>query len=183
MSSQQNVNELEKAFNKSTWLANETLEPVVGHPLCPAVAEEHGITGMSCYTALVESYDDDLFGCRYEACRMFRVTSIEDAVRHLRHDHFDHRPFGCSTWSVWATCFRSPPPSPQMRSTDTLPFSNSETDSFLQPQAPPRTDRSREPSAALPIGGPALQKPQRHYPAHMLVVARASQPKTLLKPI
>jgi ankyrin repeat protein len=147
-SCQSEIEEIEEAFNKSTWLQNHTLEPVVGNPLCPAAAEEHGITGMSCYTALVEKYGDDLFGCRYEACRMFRINSIEDAVRHLRYHHFDHRPFLCGTWSVWPPSLRSPPKCCRQ----TLPFSKSATDSFLQPRKLPRTYRPPQSPIALPIG-------------------------------
>jgi hypothetical protein len=113
MGSQQEVKELERAFNESSWLQNHHLEPPVGHPRCPAAAEVHGICGLSCYTALVKHYKNGAFGCRYEECRMFRVSSLEDAIRHLRYLHFDHRPFVCVPlsgyqWLVYVTLFHPP---------------------------------------------------------------------------
>jgi hypothetical protein len=167
LSTEQQVNEIMTAFNTSSWLRNHAPEPLVGDPLSPADVEDLGIKGMSCYTALVKKYDDNEFGCRVNTCRAFRVNSIEDGMRHLRYQHFDHRPFSCSTWSVWVTCFRSPP---QMRSTNTPPFSKSLTDSLLQSQKLPRTERRQQSSVPLPIGSSSLATPQRRYSAHMLVV-------------
>ena len=46
--------------------------------------------------------------CRFEDCRYFRVTSLEDAIRHVRYLHFDHRPFVCTLWSVQVTVFQPP---------------------------------------------------------------------------
>ena len=100
MSHQSEVKELEKAFNESSWLHNHAMEPVIGHPDCPAAAEKHGVRGMPCYTALVQDYGNGRFGCRYEECRRFWVNSLDDAVRHMRYQHFDHRPFVCISWSV-----------------------------------------------------------------------------------
>jgi hypothetical protein len=60
-SCQSEIKEIEEAFNGSTWLRNDSMEPLIGDPLCPRAAEEHGIPGMSCYTALVKHDDNGLF--------------------------------------------------------------------------------------------------------------------------
>jgi hypothetical protein len=86
---------LEQTFNLSGWHVNHALEPVVGHPACPKLAEKYGIRGKSCYTALVEDKHDGTHGCRYERCHAFLTYSLDDAIRHQRYHHFDHRPFMC----------------------------------------------------------------------------------------
>lgn len=87
--------ELERSVNLSGWHANHDHEPVVGDPTCPKFAEEYGIRGQSCYTAFVEDREDGTYACRYERCRGFLTSSLDDAVRHQRCHHFDHRPFMC----------------------------------------------------------------------------------------
>ena len=114
MSSEQDLQALQKAFNELPWIRNHSLEPVVGGPLCPAGAETHGIGGLSCFTALVQELEKGKWGCRFEACRAFRATSCEDAIRHVRYQHFDHRPFVCIQWLVHETVSQPP--------IDTLPF-------------------------------------------------------------
>jgi len=107
MSSKQDLKALQKVFNNQAWIRNHSLEPVVGHPLCPAGAETHGICGLSCFTAFVKESategEEGKWECRFEACRGSRVTSLEDAIRHVRYLHFDHRPFVCTQWSVHVT--------------------------------------------------------------------------------
>jgi len=58
MSSEQDPKALQKAFNKEAWILNHSLEPVVGHYLCPAGAETHGIGGLSCFTAFVKKSEN-----------------------------------------------------------------------------------------------------------------------------
>jgi len=45
---------LEQGFDSSRWLANHDLEPVVGAPACPKLAEKYGIRGKSYFTVFVE---------------------------------------------------------------------------------------------------------------------------------
>jgi len=116
MSSEQDLEVLQKAFNEEPWLRNHSLEPVVGHRLCPPGAEVHGIRGLSCYTAFVKESEikEGKWECRFEACRGLLVTSREDAIRHMRYHHFDHRPFACTQWLVHVTVSQPP--------IDTLPL-------------------------------------------------------------
>jgi len=86
---------LEQHFDSSSWLANHDLEPVVGAPACPRLAERYGIRGKSCFTVFVEDKQNGTYGCRYERCHPFLTYSLDDAVRHQRSHHFDHRPFVC----------------------------------------------------------------------------------------
>jgi hypothetical protein len=92
----QRLEEREREFNLSSWLETHSIEPNVGHPSCPSIAEECGARGMSCYTAFVADDGSGQFGCCFEECRRFRVKSVEEAIRHLRRDHFNHRPFMCT---------------------------------------------------------------------------------------
>ena len=102
MSSKQNLKILEEASNKTDWLRNHNLEPVVRHHLRPAGAETHLIRGLSCLTALVKQseIEKETWECRFDECRHFRVTSLEDAIRHELYMHFDHRRFVRTLWSV-----------------------------------------------------------------------------------
>ena len=86
---------LERIFNMSQWLANNVPEPVIGHPSCPNLAEKYGTRGESCYMAFVEKKADGTYGCRHAGCGVFLTSSLDDAVRHQRSQHFDHRPFVC----------------------------------------------------------------------------------------
>jgi len=110
MSSEQDLKALQKAFNETAWLRNHDLEPIVGHPHCPPDAEAHGICGLSCFTAFVKQSEIEIgkWECRFEECRYFRVTSLEDAIRYVRYLHFDHRPFVCTLWSVHVTGLQPP---------------------------------------------------------------------------
>ena len=91
------LKEIEALFNKSTWLRDHLLEPVIGHPKCPQKAEKYGICGASCYTAFVEDNEDGTYGCRSERCHPFQFDSLEEAITHQRYHHFDHRPYECTT--------------------------------------------------------------------------------------
>ena len=82
-------------FTSSPWLEKNDVEPVVGHPDCPGLADDYGIPGASCYTVFVEFNEDRIYGCRHESCSAFRARSLDDAIRHQRYYHFYHRPFVC----------------------------------------------------------------------------------------
>ena len=84
-----------KWISASAWLDKNDLEPVVGHPDCPGLADEHGIPGTSCYTVFVKFNEGGTYGCRYESCSAFRAHSLDNAIRHQRYYHFYHRPFVC----------------------------------------------------------------------------------------
>lgn len=90
-------------FVSSPWFDKNHVEPVVGHPDCPGLADDYGIPGASCYTVFVEVNEDRIYGCRYESCSAFRARSLEDAIRHQRYYHFYHRPFVCipSNGGLW----------------------------------------------------------------------------------
>ena len=101
----QNLQELEKTINASAWLRDNDPEPRIGNPNCPAEADECGVRGESVYTAFVKQQDDGTYGCKYEACRAYSTRTLDDAVRHQRHHHFNHSPFACvpasgNTWYV-----------------------------------------------------------------------------------
>ena len=91
------VKEIEELFNKSAWLCDNLLEPVIGHPTCPQKAAKYGICGASCYTVFVEDNEDGTYGCCYERCHPFQFSSLEGAITHQRYHHFDHRPYECTT--------------------------------------------------------------------------------------
>ena len=86
---------LEQSINMAIWLAENEHEPRVGDVDCPLLAEKYGINRKSCYTAFVEDKQDGRYGCRFETCYTFHVYSLDDAVRHQRDHHFNHRPFMC----------------------------------------------------------------------------------------
>ena len=86
---------LEEMFNESPWLLQHLLEPLIGDPNCPEMAETYGITRASCYTVFVELNEDETYGCRFERCHAYEERSLEEAIRHQRYHHFDHRPFEC----------------------------------------------------------------------------------------
>lgn len=86
---------LESTYNKSDWLKSHDHEPLIGDPDCPALAQEYGISRLSCYSVFLEKINATYL-CRFEACRGFSPCSLEDALRHQRYHHFDHRPFLCA---------------------------------------------------------------------------------------
>lgn len=100
-----NLQKLEKIINTSAWLRDNELEPCIGANNCPAEADPYGTRGLSVYTAFIKCQDVDVYGCKYEPCRAYSTRSMEEAIRHLRHHHFDHSPYLCvpasgNTWYV-----------------------------------------------------------------------------------
>ncbi|SRR5258706_4324701 len=92
---EEDLTQLEQSIISSPWHAANTLEPTCGSPDCPYHADRYGIRGMSCYTAFVDTKPDDTFGCWYEECSRYSVRRLEDAVKHQRANHFNHKPFLC----------------------------------------------------------------------------------------
>jgi hypothetical protein len=86
---------LETTYNSSEWLKSQDHEPLIGDPNCPALAQEYGISRASCYSVFLERIDAK-YQCRFERCRSFPPCSLEDALRHQRCNHFNHRPFLCT---------------------------------------------------------------------------------------
>jgi hypothetical protein len=95
-----NLEELVKIIDESDWHQANTIEPNIGEHSCPAEAEEHGIGGQSLYTAFIKNTDDDGYECKFELCSSsptgtFYTRNLEEAIRHMRHHHFNHSPFVC----------------------------------------------------------------------------------------
>ena len=100
-----NLQKLEKVINESAWLRANAPEPRIGDSDCPAEADSYGARGMSVYTAFIETQDGYTYTCKYEPCRAYSTRSMDEAVRHQRHHHFDHKPYLCvpasgNTWYV-----------------------------------------------------------------------------------
>ena len=89
------LTELEKIITSSSWLEDDTPEPICGSPDCPDLANNHGIRGKSCYTAFVDTKSDGTYGCWYKKCSQYSTKSLEVAVKHQRSAHFSHKPFLC----------------------------------------------------------------------------------------
>ena len=94
-STKEDLTQLEQSIISSLWHAANALEPICGSPNCPYHADRYGIRGLSCYTAFVDTKPDGTFGCRYEGCSQYSVRRLENAVKHQRTNHFNHRPFLC----------------------------------------------------------------------------------------
>ena len=92
----EDLKKIEDIFDKSAWLRNNLLEPVVGNPSCPREVEKYGIRGASCYTTFVEDNENGTYGCLHERCHPFQFPSLELAIRHQRCHHFNHRPYECT---------------------------------------------------------------------------------------
>ena len=86
---------LKNAFDGSDWLARNLPEPRIGNQDCHELAVKYGARGLSCFVVFVEYLGDGTYGCRCEQCHGFVTSSLEDAIRHQRCHHFDHRPFVC----------------------------------------------------------------------------------------
>jgi hypothetical protein len=97
------LNRLEQEIISSPWYAVNALEPTCGTPACPYLADCYGVRGMSCYTALVDVKPNGTFGCWHEGCTTYSAGKIEDAVKHQRTNHFNHRPFLCTptNGTIW----------------------------------------------------------------------------------
>jgi len=96
---------IEGIIDLSPWLAANTPEPLIGDPECPGLADSWGPRGISIYCVFVEERGDNAFGCRNERCYQYITHSLECAIRHQRHHHFNHSPFVCvppngAPWSV-----------------------------------------------------------------------------------
>ena len=94
--------QLEQTIESSPWHAANALEPKCGDPDCPYLADRYGIRGMSCYTAFATK-PDGTFGCWREECSSYSARRLEDAVKHQRTCHFNHKPFLCvpMNGTVW----------------------------------------------------------------------------------
>lgn len=102
----QDLNMLEQECNCSQWLNQNEHEPRVGDPLCSKLAEGRGIRGMSLYTAFVRDRSSGIYGCHFAPCFAYHTYSLDDAIRHQREHHFNHKPFLCvpasgNTWYAW----------------------------------------------------------------------------------
>jgi hypothetical protein len=93
----QDLKLLEQECNSSQWLAENDHEPCVGDPSCPNLAEGRGIRGMSLYTAFVKNArgEAEAHGCHFAPCAAYHTYSLEEAIRHQRDHHFNHKPFVC----------------------------------------------------------------------------------------
>lgn len=99
---EEDLNQLEQEFLSAPWHAANTLEPPCGSPECPYTADCYGVRGMSCYTAFVTAAQPaGTFGCW--RCHAYSARKIEDAVKHQRSNHFNHKPFLCvpANGTVW----------------------------------------------------------------------------------
>ena len=99
--------QLEQSIISSLWHTANALEPQCGHPDCPYLAERYGIRGISCYTAFVDIKPNGSFGCWREECSAYSTRRLEDAVKHQRSSHFNHRPFFCvpTNGTAWCVSF------------------------------------------------------------------------------
>ena len=95
--------QLKKEYLDSTWFRFNVVEPRIGDMDCPALAEDHGPRGQSCYIVFVTNRSPSDFGCIEERCIAFSVETIEAALRHQRAYHFGHNPFMCipSSGELW----------------------------------------------------------------------------------
>jgi hypothetical protein len=88
--------QLEEKIITLPWYAANTIEPTCGSPDCPYPADLYGVCGMSCYTAFVVAKPNDTFGCWREECAAYSTPKLDDAVKHQRANHFNHKPFLCA---------------------------------------------------------------------------------------
>ena len=103
----QDLKTLERECNCSQWLNQNEHEPCVGDPLCFELAEGQGIRGMSLYTAFVKERSDGAYGCHFAPCFAYHTSSLDDAIRHQREHHFNHKPFLCvpASGNMWYAQF------------------------------------------------------------------------------
>ena len=66
----QDLEILESTYNNSGWLQSHDHEPLIGDPDCPALAQEYGISRVSCYSVFLEEINATYL-CRFERCRDF----------------------------------------------------------------------------------------------------------------
>ena len=99
---EEDLSQLEQELLSSPWYRANALEPPCGSPDCPYTADCYGVRGMSCYTAFViADQPAGTFGCWQ--CHAYSARKLEDAVKHQRSDHFNHKPFLCvpANGTVW----------------------------------------------------------------------------------
>ena len=99
------LRKLERIIDASAWLRDNEPEPRIGNPDCPAEANHYGLRGESVFTAFVEDHEDGTYGCKRQLCHVYSTRSLDEAIRHQRHHHFNHAPYVCvpasgSTWYV-----------------------------------------------------------------------------------
>ena len=92
---------LEQEIISSPWYAANAHEPPCGSPDCPYLADRYGVRGMSCYMAFVIAQPGRTFGCWQ--CPAYSTRKPEDAIKHQRSNHFNHKPFLCApaNGTVW----------------------------------------------------------------------------------
>jgi hypothetical protein len=99
----QELKMLEQECNSSQWLNQNEREPCVGDPLCSKLAESRGVRGMSLYTAFVKKKNDGTYGCQFAPCSAYHAYGLDEAIRHQREHHFNHKPFVCvpASGNLW----------------------------------------------------------------------------------
>jgi len=89
------LEQLKEKYLNSSWFCFNIVEPRIGDPDCPALADEQGLRGQSCYIVFVINRGPRNFGCIEEGCMAFSIKTVEAALRHQRAYHFGHNPFVC----------------------------------------------------------------------------------------
>lgn len=104
---EEDLRRLEQSILSSLWHAANALEPPCGNPDCPHLADRYGIRGLSCYTAFVDAKLNGAFGCWREECSAYSTQRLEDALKHQRKNHFNHKPFLCvpANGTAWWVSF------------------------------------------------------------------------------
>ena len=80
------------SFEGCSWPAG--VEPIMGHPDCPVLAEQYRDLGRSCYVVFVYQKTDGAYGCRHKGCfrdgddRGPSFESPERAIHHQQSYHF-----------------------------------------------------------------------------------------------
>jgi hypothetical protein len=89
------LQDLEKLIEKSDYVVNNRLEPNVGDAGTPQLADKYGTRGQSIFTVFLKNKDDGAYGCKFERCLAYSTRNLDQAIRHIRHHHFNHFPFPC----------------------------------------------------------------------------------------
>jgi len=87
--------ELEKLIEASDFFRNNEHEPNVGDMDCPEVPKGYGTRGQSLYTVFITKGHDNIYRCAFEEHRPHSTANLEEAIRHVRHHHFNHCPYLC----------------------------------------------------------------------------------------
>jgi len=97
----EDLDHLATMYNQSQWLSENKHEPHIGDPDAPALADEYGARGRSCYAVFVSMSRDGTYGCFHDSCFLpvdrggYSARSLDQAIRHQRYHHFYHQPFEC----------------------------------------------------------------------------------------